>query len=301
MPPSHFLQTNTSTVTRTEYPHSLPVVTRRSRPPLQPGWVLVDGAPMFHRWHDPGAASIGTVVHVHGFAISGTYLEPTAARLAPWYRTFVPDLPGMGRSLSPVEPLDMQGLTRALVEYLDAVGVERATFVGNSLGCPIITEVAATFPERIDAAVLVSPAGGVNNRPMVRALGQMALVGTREPPAMLRIAVRDYLRFGIVRSLALFRAMTRYPTLERLQDMTIPTLVVTGDRDPLVDQRRVFVLGGMPQVQAMRIPGAHALNFSRPAIVADLTDAFVRCRSLDEAAARNPGVERISIPSAAAG
>ena len=191
------------------------------------------------------------------------------------------------------------GLTRALVDYLDAVGVERATFVGNSLGCPIVTEVAATFPERIDAAVLVSPAGGVNNRPMVRALGQMALVGTREPPAMLRIAVRDYLRFGIVRSLALFRAMMRYPTLERLQDMTIPTLVVTGDRDPLVDQRRVFVLGGMPQVEAMRIPGAHALNFSRPAIVADLTDAFVSRRSLDEVAARHRDVERISIPRAA--
>jgi pimeloyl-ACP methyl ester carboxylesterase len=37
---------------------------------------------------------------MHGFGISGTYLEPTAALLAPHYRTFVPDLPGMGRSIA---------------------------------------------------------------------------------------------------------------------------------------------------------------------------------------------------------
>ena len=87
------------------------------------------------------------------------------------------------------------------MSYCDAVGVERATLVGNSLGCPIIVEVATAFPDRIERAVLVSPAGGPNNQPLGRALRQMAIDGLREPMSMVPIAVRDYLRFGVLQQL----------------------------------------------------------------------------------------------------
>ncbi len=146
--------------------------------------------------------------------------------------------------------------------------------------------MASTFPDRIDRAVLVSPAGGPNNQPLARALRQMAMDGVREPPSMLPIAARDYLRFGVPRTISLFLAMTRYPTLERLQDLTVPTLVVAGTRDPLVNHERVHVLSVLPHVQAVRIPGAHALNYSRPQVLADLIEAFLDDESL--AADRRP-------------
>jgi pimeloyl-ACP methyl ester carboxylesterase len=57
---------------------------------------------------------------------------------------------------SAVDRLDLPGLANALISYCDAVGVDKATVVGNSLGCPIVCEVAASFPERIERAVLVS-------------------------------------------------------------------------------------------------------------------------------------------------
>jgi pimeloyl-ACP methyl ester carboxylesterase len=241
---------------------------------------VVDGRPVYHRTALDAGESAGAMVHVHGFGISGNYLEPTAARLAARHRTFVPDLPGMGRSMRPERPLDIPGLARALVSYCDAVGVERATFVGNSLGCPIIIEVAATFPERIERAVLVSPAGGPNNRPMGRALRQMATDGLREPPSMIPIAARDYLRFGVLRSLSLFKAMTRYPTLERLPALRVPTLVVVGRRDPLVRIDRAGVLSVLAHVDAVVVPGAHALNYSRPDLIAALIDAHADGRPL---------------------
>ena len=169
---------------------------RKPVPPLTPGWVIVDGLPVFHRYHLDAGPAADAMVHVHGFGISGTYLEPTAALLASRYRTFVPDLPGMGRSIRPEGGLDLPGLAKAVMSYCDAVGVERPILVGNSLGCPIIVEVATTFPDRIQRAVLVSPAGGPDNQPLGRAIGQMAKDGLREPPSMLPIATRDYLRFG---------------------------------------------------------------------------------------------------------
>jgi pimeloyl-ACP methyl ester carboxylesterase len=241
--------------------------------PLVPGWVIVDGLPVFHRTCLDAGPDADAIVHVHGFGISGTYLEPTAARLAPRHRTYVPDLPGMGRSIRPERPLDLPGLARALMSYCDAVGVETATFVGNSLGCPIIVEVATAFPDRIERAVLVSPAGGPNNRPLGRVIRQMLVDGLREPPSMLPIAVRDYLRFGVLQGRALFGAMTRYPTLERLPNLVVPTLVIVGERDPLVRIERAHVLAVLPHVDAVKVPGAHAQNYSAPELIAELVEA----------------------------
>jgi pimeloyl-ACP methyl ester carboxylesterase len=251
--------------------------------PLEPGWVIVDGSPVFHRYSLAAGPDAPPIVNVHGFGISGTYLEPTAARLATTHRVYVPDLPGMGRSIRPPKTLDIPGMARALVSYCDAVGVDRATFVGNSLGCPVIVELAASYPERIDRAVMVSPAGGQTNRPLPRALLQMMRDAPREPLAMLPIAMRDYLHFGVWRSLALFRAMTRYPTLERLPHLVVPTLVIVGNRDPLVRTDRAHVLSVLPHVDAVQVLGAHALNFSKPEVVAALVTAHHRGEPLQAA------------------
>ena len=51
-------------------------------PPLEPQWVIVDGLPVFHRVCTDAGPTADAIVHVHGFGISGTYLEPTAALLA---------------------------------------------------------------------------------------------------------------------------------------------------------------------------------------------------------------------------
>ncbi len=264
-------------------------------PPLEPEWLIVDHLPLFHRVHVRDDHSGVPIVHVHGFGISGTYLEPTAAVLAAEHPTYVPDLPGMGRSLRPRHGLDLPGLARALVAYCDAVGVDKPVLVGNSLGCPIIIEVAASFPGRMAGAVLVSPAGGPNNQPMAHALRQMAQDGFREPPSMLPIAVRDYLRFGALQSLSLFRAMTRYPTLDNLHLLDAPTLVIVGERDPLVKISRAFVLAAMPHVTAVKVPGAHALNFSSPELIAELVEAHLAGSSLLSGPLAQRGAELVEV------
>ena len=270
-------------------------MSRKPVPPLTPGWVLADGSPVFHRFCLDAGADADAMVHVHGFGISGTYLEPTAALLAPHYRTFVPDLPGMGRSIRPERGLDLPGLAKALMAYCDSVEVERPILVGSSLGCPIIVEVATAFPDRIKRAVLVSPAGGPNNQPLGRAIGQMAMDGLREPPSMLPIATRDYLRFGALRSLSLFRAMTRYPTLERLYNLIVPTLVIVGLRDPLVRIANAPRFAGLPHVDAVTVPGAHALNYSNPQLIAELIQAHMAGEPLVTQTGRRSVVGLVSV------
>lgn len=248
--------------------------------PLVPEWLIVDGLPLYHRRHVRDDQDAVPLVHVHGFGISGTCMEPTAAALADRHPTYVPDLPGIGQSLRPRHGVDLRGLAHAVVDYCDVLGVEKPVLVGNSLGCPVIIEVAASFPGRIGGAVLVSPAGGPNNQPMTRALRQMAQDGLREPPSLLPIALRDYLRFGVMQSLSLFKAMVEYPTIGNMHLLDVPTLVIAGERDPLVNFSRANVLAALPHVTAVKIPGAHALNYSTPALISELIEAHLSERAL---------------------
>ena len=124
-------------------------------------WTRIDGVDVFYRESTEAPADAPVMVHLHGFGLSGRYLLPTAERLATEYRTYVPDLPGFGRSWRAPRALDVPGLAQTAARFLDDRGIERATLVGNSMGCPVITEFAYRFPDRIDRAVLVSPAGEV--------------------------------------------------------------------------------------------------------------------------------------------
>ena len=53
---------------------------------LEPGWTLVEGTPVYHRSRVV-EGSAATILHVHGFAISGSYMVPTAELLADEFTT----------------------------------------------------------------------------------------------------------------------------------------------------------------------------------------------------------------------
>jgi pimeloyl-ACP methyl ester carboxylesterase len=174
--------------------------------------------------------------------------------------------------------LGIDELGRALVAFMDEVGVDRASLVGNSMGCITAIEAARAAPERVERVVLVSPAGGPNNRPLPRGVGQLALDAVREPPRMALIAPRDYARYGLRNAARLFWSMIHYPTVDQLVHVAVPTLIVLGARDPLVNERRIVDGTAVnPRIAIARIDGAaHAMNFSHPQELAHVVRAFVR-------------------------
>lgn len=254
--------------------------------------VRVDGTWIHYRVGGPPDGP--PMVHQHGFAISGTYLLPTAERLTDRFRVYVPDLPGFGRSPKPRRPLGIEELGATLAHFMDAVGVERAVLVGNSLGCAIISELIAIAPEKVERAVLVSLAGGPHNRPLARAIGQMARDGLEEPPRMLTVAAPDYLRFGPVRAVRLFTLMTRFPAFERFMAMPVPVMAVIGSEDPLRPPwRRISaVLSQIPPgVRIVLFQGAaHAINFTHPRELAHAIRQFVDDEPIRMEAANPDGV-----------
>ena len=245
------------------------------------GWVSeyvrVEGRSVHYRRSMRGGGV--PIVHIHGFAISGSYLMPTARVLAGRRVNVVPDLPGYGRSERRDQVLDIPALAGALLAVLDALDIDRAVLVGNSMGCPIGLEVAHEAPERVHRLVLVSPAGGVQNQPLPRALGQLALDVLRESPRMAPVALPDYVRFGPVNGLRLFHELTLFPSLERLLHTPVPTLAVLGGRDPLMPApsrvREVARLAPEHVAVALVEEAAHAVNFSHPLELAQAIGAWL--------------------------
>jgi pimeloyl-ACP methyl ester carboxylesterase len=253
------------------------------------GWhelrVAVHGRPVFVR-RGPEIPGSTPLVHVHGFAVSGRYLLPTARALAHRATTVVPDLPGYGNSAAWGHALGIGSLAWALREVLDALGLERVVLVGNSMGGPVCLEVAHSAPERVAGIVLASPAGGTHNQPLARALGQLARDVGRENPRMAPVVLRDYLHFGPVNALQLFGELVRFPSLERILRTPVRTLAVIGTRDPLMPPlRRVREIGRLapPHLTIAVIDGAaHAMNFSHPGELAHVIGSWLDHREITD-------------------
>lgn len=254
--------------------------------------VEVDGNEIHYRVGGPVDAP--PMVHVHGFAISGSYLMPTAELLADDFRVYVPDLPGFGRSPKPKIGLSIFELGQAVNSFMDALGIEQAVLVGNSLGCAIISEVIDESPQKVSMAVMVGLAGGLHNRPLAKALGQMARDGIKEPPRMITVAAPDYVRYGPVRAFKLFARMTQFPAFERFMAMPIPVMAVIGSEDPLRPPwRRITEVMSQipPQVTIVLFQGAaHAINYSHPRELAHAIRQFVAGEPIRMAADNPTGV-----------
>jgi pimeloyl-ACP methyl ester carboxylesterase len=99
------------------------------------------------------------VLCIHGLGGTKASFLPTVAALADSYRVIAFDLPGSGESEKPIgAPYDAAWFARAVFETMDALGLERAHLVGNSMGGRVAIEAGLTQRGRIGGLVLLSPA-----------------------------------------------------------------------------------------------------------------------------------------------
>jgi pimeloyl-ACP methyl ester carboxylesterase len=99
------------------------------------------------------------VVCIHGLGGTKSSFLPTTAALADAYRVVALDLPGFGDSDKPIAAAyDAPYFARSVAHLLDALEIDRAHVIGNSMGGRVGIELALTAPERVGKLVLLSPA-----------------------------------------------------------------------------------------------------------------------------------------------
>ena len=125
---------------------------------LKGRWDVVDGLRWFSRVSKRADERGVKFVLVHGLGVSSRYMTPLACELArAGWDTFVPDLPGFGRSAKPEGVFSVEELAASLREWLKTVGIEQALLVGNSMGCQVITELAHIEANQILACAFLGP------------------------------------------------------------------------------------------------------------------------------------------------
>jgi pimeloyl-ACP methyl ester carboxylesterase len=99
------------------------------------------------------------ILLVHGITGSSAHWEPLLPLLAERYTVVAPDLLGHGQSAKPRGDYSLGAYAAGLRDLLVALGHERATVVGHSLGGGIAMQFSYQFPERSDRLVLLSSGG----------------------------------------------------------------------------------------------------------------------------------------------
>jgi pimeloyl-ACP methyl ester carboxylesterase len=250
-----------------------------------------------HRLSLLEAGTGAPVVAIHGLGGTKASFLATVAALAPRFRVIAVDLPGFGDSDKPVgAPYDARWFGAAIVELLDALELDRAHLVGNSLGGRVALEVGLHAPERVDRLALLAPSmAWRRSRPWASALRlvrpELGVLPHAPRPVVERIIDRalpeardgwaaagidEFLRsFVTPRGRAAFYATARQIYLEepegadgfwpRLRALGVPALFVWGRQDRLVPIAFArHVTDAVPAAEHLELDCGHVPQMERP-------------------------------------
>src|SRR3954468_13129270 len=117
--------------------------------------ILLHGHRVFYR----SAGSGPVIVLVHGITSTSATWANLLPYLADRFTVIAPDLMGHGESAKPRGDYSLGAYASGIRDLLAALGHDRATFVGHSLGGGVAMQLAYQFPERCERLVLIDSGG----------------------------------------------------------------------------------------------------------------------------------------------
>lgn len=264
---------------------------------------------------DTGGPEKPALLYIHGLGGNWQNWLLTIPPFMATHRVIAMDLPGFGASELPAEQISIQGYARVVDGLCDALGIDAATVVGNSMGGFIGAELALSLPTRVDRLVLVSAAGlSIENQAREPLLGAARLLSANaryfierrdlvvRRPRLRRAALQTVIRYPEKLSTPLtwelltgvgkpgyvdaLDALMSYSFRERLAEISMPVLIVWGRNDMLVpveDAHRFEELIGDNARRVVFDDTGHAPMIERPTRFNELLRSFVAGEPVPEA------------------
>ncbi len=240
-----------------------------------------------------------TLVLQHGFVGGGGYFAPQAAALSRFFDVICPDLPGFAGSASVSAEMTTTGLSRALMELLDELGVERFSLLGHSMGGGVALQTALDHPRRVHKLVLYGTAstGRMPKRfeTVKETLDRIRLDGIQATAERIaatwfvegaRAPMYDFCvsAAGEPDQAAAMKAIEnfqKWDVSERLGELKMPVLVICGDRDRSYSlEDTLAMMRRIARSELCVLPNcAHAAHLEAPEIFTDLLTTFLLRRS----------------------
>jgi len=110
-------------------------------------------------YHEAGEGPTLLLLHGSGPGVTGMEnFSANIAAYAPHFRTIVPDLPGYGGS-DPIDGPPDQATAKAVVDFMETLGLTAAALLGNSFGGIVAARIAAQWPDRVVKLITVGGLG----------------------------------------------------------------------------------------------------------------------------------------------
>ena len=235
------------------------------------------------------------IVFVHGWPDSWFSFSRVLGLLPERYRAYAFDQRGFGDSERPTCCYGIDDLAVDVVAFLDAIGVERASLVGHSLGSFSARRTAETRPERLARLVLIGSAVTARNQVLLEV---QASLRTLEDPVPAEFArefqsstaylplpevfferiVAESLKLPAPLWREVLDGVIAFDDAADLGRITAPTLLIWGEQDALFPrEEQDRLVAAIPDARLLVYPETgHCPNWERPERVAKDLDAFLR-------------------------
>lgn len=124
----------------------------------------VDAGGVRTRYVEAGPPDAPVVLMVHGTASSWECFCANLEAYSRTYRCLAIDLMGTGFSDKPDYDYEIPTYVKHMKDFLDALGIERASLMGVSLGAWASSRFALTHPDVVEKMILLAPSGRIINR-----------------------------------------------------------------------------------------------------------------------------------------
>lgn len=197
--------------------------------------VQVNGLQIAYQ-EEPDPSREKPLILIAGLGLSSDSFRRLLPLLVPDFYVIAPDLPGAGASAQPKKAPGVDALVDVLVAWLDELGLDRVDFLGHSLGAQVVGRLAARYPERVNRLVLVSCTPDPSAPHAWQNAVRLAKDGLIEPFEVIIQAVGDYLRATLWTEWHTLKKALRSDAEDVARQIPVPTLVVRGERDPVITQ-----------------------------------------------------------------
>ncbi len=256
---------------------------------------FVDAGGRRLRYLKLGEAAGTPVLFLHGFGGDLNNWLFNQPALAERGTTYALDLPGHGGSAKDVGEGDVGALAAAVVDFLGALGVDKAHLVGHSLGGAVSLDLALNHPERV-ASVTALATGGLGPEISMEYIdGFIATSRARKLRAVLEMLVHDrslvtndmfedVLKFKRldgaeaalrkIRDAAFAGGRQALQLTGRLGDVKVPVQVIWGKEDRVLPASHGQGLPGNVKVTVLDATG-HLVHMEKAQEVNEQVERFV--------------------------
>jgi 2-hydroxy-6-oxonona-2,4-dienedioate hydrolase len=177
------------------------------------------------------AGSGAPVIFAAGLGISADFYKPNMESLAKsGFRAIAPDLPGFGETEGQLFGSDIEELTAHLTRFAHAIHIEKADWIGHSIGCQILLRLAAKHPHLTRSIILAGPTGGYGHR-LLRQTRAIAYHAVAEPWRLLKAVLRDYIRLSPFTYIGTWIKAGKDDPLASALLVHCPVLILIGTND----------------------------------------------------------------------